>query len=98
MLPLLNYAAVRAGKHTSPIDGGNMNRVYPGRPDGGATEKVADFVTRHLLPLADLVLDFHSGGKTLEFLPFCALHVSEDTEQHAACASFRASYACRGSR
>lgn len=97
MLPFLNYAAVRAGKRTSPIDGGNMNRVYPGRPDGGATEKVADYVTRHILPHADMVLDFHSGGKTLDFVPFCASHVLEDANQQAACAAardaFRAPYA-----
>jgi N-alpha-acetyl-L-2,4-diaminobutyrate deacetylase len=97
LLPFLNYAAVRAGKRTSPIDGGNMNRVYPGKPDGGATEKVADYVTRHLLPLADLVLDFHSCGKTLDFVPFCASHVLENTDQQAACAvardAFRAPWA-----
>ena len=49
-----------------------MNRSFPGRPDGTVTEKIADYVHRHLLPRADIVLDFHSGGRTLEFVPFCA--------------------------
>ena len=33
--------------------------------------------------MADLVLDFHSGGKTLDFLPFCAAHVLPDKAQEA---------------
>ena len=60
---------------TSPIDRGNLNRSFPGRPDGTVTEKIADYFQRVLLPLADVVLDFHSGGKTLDFLPFCAAHI-----------------------
>ena len=31
--------------------------------------------------LADIVLDFHSGGKTLDFLPFCAAHILSDKAQ-----------------
>ncbi|MBP1887269.1 N(2)-acetyl-L-2,4-diaminobutanoate deacetylase DoeB, partial [Sinorhizobium mexicanum] len=68
---------------TSPIDKGNMNRSFPGRPDGTVTEKIADYFQRELLPLADIVLDFHSGGKTLDFLPFCAAHILPDKEQEA---------------
>jgi N-alpha-acetyl-L-2,4-diaminobutyrate deacetylase len=51
IVPALNYPAFRAGTRTSPIDKGNMNRSFPGRPDGTVTEKIADYVTRHLMPL-----------------------------------------------
>ena len=85
IVPAMNHPAFLAGGRTSPIDGGNMNRVFPGRPDGGVTEKIADFFTRVLLPLADVVLDIHSGGKTLEFVPFAAAHILEDKEQEARC-------------
>lgn len=78
LLPALNAPAFAAGRRTSPIDGGNLNRAFPGRPDGTVTEKIADYVTRVLLPMADVVLDFHSGGKTLDFLPFCAAHILPD--------------------
>jgi N2-acetyl-L-2,4-diaminobutanoate deacetylase len=83
IVPALNYPAFCAGTRTSPIDGGNLNRSFPGRPDGTVTQKIADYVQRHLLPAADLVLDFHSGGKTLDFLPFCAAHVLPDKAQEA---------------
>ena len=85
ILPGMNYPAFQAGKRTSPIDGGNMNRVFPGNPEGNFTEKIADYFNRTLLPLADYVLDFHSGGKTLDFLPFCCAHVLDDKEQQARC-------------
>jgi N2-acetyl-L-2,4-diaminobutanoate deacetylase len=83
IVPALNAPAFRAGTRTSPIDRGNLNRSFPGAPDGTVTEKIADYVTRHLLPMADLVLDFHSGGRTLDFLPFCAAHILPDKAQEA---------------
>ena len=85
IVPAMNYPAFRAGTRTSPIDGGNMNRAFPGRPDGTVTEKIADYFQRTLLPLADLVVDFHSGGKTLDFVPFAAAHVQADKANEAAC-------------
>ncbi|WP_177486089.1 succinylglutamate desuccinylase/aspartoacylase family protein, partial [Pseudomonas sp. F16(2018)] len=75
----------QAGTRTSPIDRGNLNRSFPGRPDGSVTEKIADYFRRTLLPLADIVLDIHSGGRTLDFLPFAACHVLPDKAQQARC-------------
>lgn len=83
IVPAMNYPAFAAGTRTSPIDKGNLNRSFPGRPDGTVTEKIADYFQRELLPLADIVLDFHSGGRTLDFLPFCAAHILADKMQEA---------------
>lgn len=85
IVPMMNYAAFGAARRTSPIDGCNMNRIFPGRPDGTVTEKIADYFQRHLLPLADYVLDIHSGGRTLDFVPFAACHVLPDKQQEARC-------------
>jgi N-alpha-acetyl-L-2,4-diaminobutyrate deacetylase len=74
IVPALNLPAFRVGTRTSPIDRGNLNRSFPGSPTGSVTQKIADYVTRVLLPRADIVLDFHSGGRTLDFLPFAAAH------------------------
>ena len=83
IVPAMNYPAFLAGTRTSPIDRGNMNRSFPGAPDGTVTQKIADYFQRSLLPLADIVLDFHSGGRTLDFLPFCAAHILPDKAQEA---------------
>lgn len=83
IVPAMNYPAFKAGTRTSPIDKGNMNRSFPGKADGTVTQKIADYFQRELLPRADIVLDFHSGGKTLDFLPFCAGHILPDKNQEA---------------
>lgn len=85
IVPYFNYPAFRAGTRTSPIDRGNLNRSFPGRPDGTVTQKIADFFDSTLVPQADIVLDFHSGGRTLDFLPFAAAHLLDDPAQQAAC-------------
>ncbi|WP_027168437.1 N(2)-acetyl-L-2,4-diaminobutanoate deacetylase DoeB [Mesorhizobium sp. WSM3224] len=99
IVPAMNYPAFRAGTRTSPIDKGNMNRSFPGRPDGTVTEKIADYFQRELLPRADIVFDFHSGGKTLDFVPFCAAHTLPDKAQEkksfAAVEAFSAPFSMR---
>ncbi len=69
ILPSLNYPAVMAGTRTSPLDRGNLNRSFPGRPDGGPTEAIAHFICHELFPICDAGIDLHSGGRDLEFLP-----------------------------
>ncbi len=85
IVPMMNYPAFQAGRRTSPIDKGNLNRLFPGKPDGTVTEKIADYFQRTLLPMSDYVLDIHSGGRTLDFVPFAAAHVLEDKRQQEAC-------------
>jgi N-alpha-acetyl-L-2,4-diaminobutyrate deacetylase len=85
IVPAMNFPAFRTGTRTSPIDRGNLNRSFPGRPDGSVTEKIADYFQRTLLPLADFILDFHAGGRTLEFLPFACSHHLPDAKYEARC-------------
>jgi N-alpha-acetyl-L-2,4-diaminobutyrate deacetylase len=85
IVPGMNFPALLNGSRTSPIDRGNLNRSFPGSATGTITEKIADYFQRTLLPLADYVVDMHSGGKTLEFLPFCCAHVLDDKDQQARC-------------
>jgi N-alpha-acetyl-L-2,4-diaminobutyrate deacetylase len=85
IVPFMNYPAFLAGSRTSPIDRGNLNRSFPGKPDGTVTEKIADYFQRYLLPLADYVLDLHAGGRTLDFVPFAATHVLADAALQSRC-------------
>ena len=99
ILPMMNMPAFAAGTRCSPIDGANMNRSFPGKPDGTVTQKICYYIATELVPLADIVLDFHSGGSTLDFLPFAAAHILEDKTQEAACMAamqaFNAPYSAR---
>ena len=85
IVPAMNYPAFRAARRVSPIDDRNMNRIFPGHPDGSPSERIADYFERYLVPLADLVLDYHSGGKTLDFIPLVAVHELDDPDQQRRC-------------
>ncbi len=45
----------------SPVDGKNLNRVYPGRRDGTVSERIAYAITTQVIEKADVVLDLHCG-------------------------------------
>ncbi|WP_298611038.1 N(2)-acetyl-L-2,4-diaminobutanoate deacetylase DoeB [uncultured Thiothrix sp.] len=85
IIPAMNYPAFQAGTRVSPLDHLNMNRIFPGKVDGSVTQVLADYFSRILLPLADYVLDIHSGGKTLDFLPFATCHELENKPQQVEC-------------
>ncbi|MER9851739.1 succinylglutamate desuccinylase/aspartoacylase family protein [Mesorhizobium sp. M0106] len=67
VVPVLNPPAVQAGSRNTPVDGFNLNRVFPGRADGSVTERVADAISRLLLPMAETVFDLHSFGPKWDF-------------------------------
>src|SRR6476646_4994853 len=45
----------------SPVDGKNLNRVYPGNADGTVSERIALAITNEVIENADYVLDLHCG-------------------------------------
>ena len=69
ILPAANFSAAVAGRRTSPIDEGNLNRMFPGDPNGTVTQQIAYYIEHELVPLADLVCDLHSGGSSLMYVP-----------------------------
>jgi len=69
IIPTLNLPAVLNASRTSPIDGGNLNRLFPGRRDGSITEMIAHYVETELFPLVDGAIDLHAGGASFDHLP-----------------------------
>ncbi|TCO12241.1 hypothetical protein EV652_13017 [Kribbella steppae] len=55
-------AAYRGRLNVSSIDGVNINRVFPGDPQGSPTERMAAWIFAKLIDGADAYLDLHSGG------------------------------------
>ncbi|WP_347268446.1 succinylglutamate desuccinylase/aspartoacylase family protein [Paracoccus sp. (in: a-proteobacteria)] len=76
LVPALNMPAVLARARVSPLDGGNMNRVFPGAAGQGPTRALAGFLNRNLLTRADLVIDLHSGGGNTDYLDAAYLTLS----------------------
>lgn len=82
ILPALNLPAVSAGQRLSPLDNKDMNRVFPGRPEGTVSEVIAHYVHEEILPLCDAVIDLHSGGVSLALVPYISMHYLANAEQH----------------
>src|SRR3954452_7686445 len=53
-----------------PEDGKNLNRAFPGDPDGTYTEKLAHDIYTQLIEPADAVLDLHGGDLVEALEPF----------------------------
>ena len=69
LLPMLNLPAAEAGTRVSPLDGGNLNRLYPGDAAGKPSQMIAHYHEEVILPLADYAVDLHSGGSSLIYPP-----------------------------
>ncbi|MHB2169598.1 M14 family metallopeptidase [Alsobacter sp. R-9] len=79
VLPCANPPAALAGRRTSPLDGGNLARLFVDDPGAGPTAHIAEGIARLLLAHADVVLDLHSGGGSLEYLPCSFGRLPADT-------------------
>ena len=78
-----NFPAAMAGMRTSPIDDGNLNRSFPGNPDGTPTEQIAWYIETVLLPKCQYLIDVHSGGSSLMYVPSALCRRFSDPERMA---------------
>lgn len=67
LLAMVNAPAAEAGSRVSPLDQGNLNRLYPGAAKGSPSEMIAHFHENVILPMADYAVDLHSGGSSLTY-------------------------------
>jgi predicted deacylase len=66
--------------YRSPIDGKNLNRMYPGDPDGSVSQRIAHVVTTEVMDRADYLIDLHAGDGNEALRPFVYMPVTGDTE------------------
>lgn len=45
----------------SPVDGKNLNRVYPGKADGTVSERITYQITKEVIERAEYAIDLHCG-------------------------------------
>ena len=79
-LPAVNTPAVEAGRRTSPVDGLNLNRTFPGDAAGTITQQISAYVSNVILPLGDAFVDLHSGGSSLSILPSAIIEPASDPD------------------
>ncbi len=54
----------------SPVDGKNLNRVYPGRADGTQSERIAYAITKEVIEKSDYLVDLHCGDGNEALRPY----------------------------
>jgi uncharacterized protein len=67
-IPLLNVYGFINFSRDLP-DGKDINRSFPGNSKGSLASRVAKQLTQHILPLVDIGIDFHTGGKSIHNVP-----------------------------
>jgi predicted deacylase len=66
----------------SPVDGKNLNRVYPGRRDGTVSERIAFAITTQVIEKADYVLDLHCGDGNESLRPYVYQAITGDAKMN----------------
>jgi len=62
IVPLVNLASfAQKVPHVNPIDGKNMNRMFPGKADGTQTERALWAIGREVVERCDYLIDLHGG-------------------------------------
>lgn len=87
VVPMANIAAFKArSAFVVPHDGLNLNRYFPGDPDGGFTERLAHVLFEGLIRPARYHIDMHAGDLVEALEPFTIYDVSSVAEDARALA------------
>lgn len=62
LVPVAHEVAHVASTRSSPIDGRNLARTFPGDPAGEPTERLAAALREHVIAGSDVFIDLHSAG------------------------------------
>ncbi|MFN7925094.1 MAG: succinylglutamate desuccinylase/aspartoacylase family protein [Bryobacteraceae bacterium] len=85
-VPVANPPAFWNGTRSSPIDNGNLARVFPGDPNGPATSAIAWHLAQFIISRADFYLDLHSGGVACEMPSMAGYDASDPRSRDGALA------------
>ena len=62
IVPLINLGSfTEKVPHLNPVDSKNMNRMYPGKPDGTQTERASWAIAKQVVEQCDYLIDLHGG-------------------------------------
>lgn len=82
-VPIQNVPSYMAFQYTTPWDGGDLGKSFPGHAGGSFTERLAHTLFHSVISRADVVLDIHSAMKWGDEFPQCIL-IDDGTERAAA--------------
>ena len=66
--------------YVGPLDGKNLNRVFPGDPEGTASDRIAHAVFTNVISGSDYYVDLHGGDMIEKLIPFTIFCGEGDAE------------------
>lgn len=69
-VPIANPRAFAAASRLHPVDGGDLNRSFPGEAAGGPTARLADALVKEFVIHADCIFSLHGWGKEALVHPY----------------------------
>lgn len=67
-IPVINVVSFLYGSRDLP-DGRDLNRCFPGSKTGSLGSRIANDLMKHILPVIDFGIDFHTGGAKINNYP-----------------------------
>jgi predicted deacylase len=67
-IPVINSISFLFGSRDLP-DGRDLNRCFPGNKNGSFGSRIAYDLMKHVIPLIDFGIDFHTGGAKINNTP-----------------------------
>ncbi len=80
-VPIVNVPAYNVGQRSDPLDQKDMNREFPGDPDGSITQQLAHFFYSNIAMEADYIIDFHSAEYPDVMLPHVRVRTQENSDE-----------------
>ena len=80
VVPVVHEAAYFNDTRVSPLDDGNLARVFPGDPAGTPTQVLAHALQTKVLAGADLLIDLHTSGQTFD-IPYIAGYIDDGRDK-----------------
>jgi len=79
VVPVMNLPAFTSRSiYICPLDGKNLNRVFPGDANGTASEQIAAWVFGNVITQADYFVDLHGGDLIEALVPFTIFYKAGD--------------------
>lgn len=91
IIPVANPIAFEHQQRATWIDGlydattGNLNRLWPGKPNGFVTERIAHAIKSSILEVTDYLIDFHGSEVAGLSIYYCYLMPDDGSEVADRC-------------
>ena len=67
--------------YVNPNDHKNLNRSFPGSPNGSITERIAHFITDKVIGQSDYFVDMHGGDAPEDLMAYAAYYQHDDRSE-----------------